>query len=627
MSHNYQVRRGDPVRELDWKEIENQRPGTGMSDQELAKKFGLTHDQVTYIRTIMERRRFRRHNYHRLYDLGGGKRFRNERFTPHTERFEFTQEALEIRQVLDFDPRVASRHLSNGNWTGDTVGNWLMQHAKKAPDSIIARSSNSIITYQEQYEKSLKLANAFIELGIQKGDVIAIQLSNSPEFLAVYFASTLLGTVLSTMHMPYRTKEMEPLLRHCKAKAVICDGKGKGYDAPKTMLKLKARVGSLEHIIVAKGTAPKSTFSLAQLVENGNNKQINDGPVASDPAILCFTSGTSSAPKAVVHSYQTLLSNNRVTAPIYNITDKDRILSGPPFTHAFGICVLNFTLMSGASIILMPYFSPENLVGLVKKQRATILFVAPAHIAACEKASLLKPADFKTVRLATISGSACAPEVARALEISMPNGSVGQMWGMTECFMGLHTPFDSSLKTRCETLGTTTPTFEARIISSDGTVQQDETEGELEIRGCSVIAGYFKNEEANRIAFTGDGWFRTGDLAVRDLDGNLRITGRSKDIINRGGIKINPTDVEMVIDSHPSIMMSALAPVPDEVLGEKACVYVQLKETMSITLDEIQAWLENNKIAKMKWPEKLVILTEMPMTPTRKIIKSLLKPN
>jgi non-ribosomal peptide synthetase component E (peptide arylation enzyme) len=139
-----------------------------------------------------------------------------------------------------------------------------------------------------------------------------------------------------------------------------------------------------------------------------------------------------------------------------------------------------------------------------------------------------------------------------------------------------------------------------------------------------VIAGYFNNEDANRLAFTGDGWFRTGDLACRDADGTIHITGREKDIINRGGIKINPTDIEAVIDSHPAVLMSAIAPMPDELLGEKACAYIQLQGGDVVTLDQICGWLNENGIAKMKWPEKLVIVDQMPLTPTRKIIKGAL---
>jgi len=626
MSHNIQVRRGDAVRELDWEQIEATRADRGMSDAELARQFGLTHDQVTYIRTIMERRKFKRHNYHRLYDLGGGRRFRNERFVPHAERFEFHQEALDLRKSLDFDPRVASKHLRLGNWNGDTVTDWLGKWTREKPDAVAAIGDGKEITFREIHDNSLRLANSLLELGIRKGDVVAIQLPNQIEFMTVYFAVCMMGGVLSTMHMPYRAGEMEPLLRHGNARAVVCAPAADNYDAPSAMRDLCERVETLHHVIVASGDVPDGTLSLPRLIEDGGKDEIENPPVASDPAILCFTSGTSSAPKAVVHSYQTMLANNRIAAPIYTMSGDDVVLGGPPFTHAFGICVMNFALMVGATSLLMPAFTPPSLVELIETGKPTVMFVAPAHVAACLKTGLLETGDFSSVRLATISGSACPPEIAYALEKAMPNGSVGQMWGMTECFMGLHTPFDGPADIRCESLGGTTPTFEARLISEDGALVSDGEEGALEIRGCSVVAGYFNNDEANRAAFTGDGWFRTGDLACRDAQGRVRITGREKDLINRGGIKINPTDIEAVIDTHPAVMMSAIAPIPDDILGERACVYVQLQPDASITLEHICSWLAEHDVSKMKWPERLVFVDQMPMTPTRKIIKGALTP-
>jgi cyclohexanecarboxylate-CoA ligase len=626
LSHNLQIRRGDPVRMLDWDEIEKQKEDAGISDVEIARKLGLTHDQTTYIRTIMERRRFNRHNYHRLYDLGGGKRFRTERFTPHEERFQFTPEAIALRKTLDFDPRISTKYLKLGFWNGDTVTTWLDKWAKETPEAIAVRGPGGEMSYADIHERSRRLANSLLALGLQKGDVVAIQLPNMAEFMVVYFAVLSMGGVLSTLHMPYRAGEMTPLLKHACARAVVCGGAADSYDAPATMLGLRDSIDTLEHVIVATGDAPGGALSLQALIEDGAKTEIQNPPVASDPAILCFTSGTSSAPKAVVHNYQTMLANNRIAAPIYELTADDVVLGGPPFTHAFGLCVLNFTLMAGATSILMPAFTPPAFIELVETGKPTVAFVAPAHVAACLKAGLLESGDLSSLRIATISGSACPPDIAYALEGAMPNGSVGQMWGMTECFMGLHTPFDGPAKVRCESLGDTAPTFEARMIRDDGSIAPDGEEGELEIRGCSVIAGYFNNDDANRTAFTGDGWFRTGDLASRDADGCVHITGRDKDIINRGGIKINPVDVEAVLDRHPAVLMSAIAPVADDVLGERACVYIELRPDSAVTLEEICAWLGENDVAKMKWPEKLEIIDRMPLTPTRKIIKGALRP-
>jgi len=365
--------------------------------------------------------------------------------------------------------------------------------------------------------------------------------------------------------------------------------------------------------------------TLQQLIEAGPFEDIRNPGVASDPAILCFTSGTSDAPKAVVHNSYTMLANNRLCGPFYELGGNDILLSGAPFTHAFGICIINFALSVGATQLLLPAFRPDLLVQTIVKGRPTLLFAAPAHIAACLHAGLLDQADLSSLRFATISGSACAPQLARALQERMPTGKVMQMWGMTELFMGLNTRPHDAESVRSASVGRPTPEMELRIVDDSGQPADDARPGELQIRGPSVFAGYLDNTQANDGAFV-DGWFRTGDLAVRDIDGNFRITGRLKDLINRGGIKINPTDVEVLIDKHPKVLQCAIVPMPDEIMGEKACAFIVPRNDETVTLDEICEWLQSNGVAKMQWPERVELIGEMPMTPTRKIIKGLLRP-
>lgn len=616
LSHNHQIRRGDPVRKLDWDEIERQREGAGLSDPEIARKLGLTRDQVTYVRVIAERRRFRRRRYHRLYDLGGGRRFRAERFVPHEDRFAFGRDALALREALAFPPERAARHLRDGHWRPDTVASWLERRAEAAPDAAALRHSGGTTSWGELRERARRLAGGLLELGVRKGDVVSVQLPNTPEFVVFYHAAAMIGAVVSTLHAPYRSGEIGPLLRHARARAVLCGAASEAWDAPAAMLALRDGIETLEHVIVA-GDAPAGAVPLAELAAEA----AADPPVAADPAILCFTSGTSDAPKAVVHNHHTMLSNNLLAAPIYGLGEDDVVLGMPPFTHAFGICILNFSLMAGAACVLLPAFSPQALAAAVETERPSVLFAAPAHVAACLKAGLLRTAGLSSLRLATISGSPCPPGIARALDDAMPNGVVGQMWGMSECFMGLHTPFDAPAAIRHESLGGVTPGFEARISGEDGAPAADGVEGELEVRGPSVIAGYFDNDGANGDAFAEDGWFRTGDLAVRRGPDDVRITGRAKDIVNRGGVKINPADVEALIDRMQGVVMAAIAPVPDEVLGEKACAYVELTPGATLSLDDVRDWLRENGVAKMKWPEYLEVVEQMPVTPTRKIAK------
>ncbi len=621
LSHNVQVRRGDAVRELDWAAIEASRDGAGLSDAEIAERIGLTREQVLYIRVLLEHRKYQRHHYYRLYELGGGRRFRADRFVPHEDRFTFTDDAMRLRGTLDFDAGRAEHYLRTGEWSADTVPSWLADRAATTPDRIAITGPAGAMTYAEAHDRARRLAGALVELGLGRGDVVAIQLPNVPEFLLVYFAVTMFGGVLSTLHMPYRAAEMRPLIDHAGARLVVCGAATEAYDAPGEMLGLASQCQSLEHVVVAGGEAPTGVLSLAGMIDRGDGDRVETAPVASDPAILCFTSGTASSPKAVIHNYHTMLSNNRLCEDLYGLTADDVFMSGAPFTHAFGICVINFALLAGGTQLLMPLFTPAALAETIESGRPSQLFVAPAHVASCLQAGAFDGRDLTSVRTATISGSACPHDLASSLDEHL-DGVVGQMWGMTECFMGLLTPFDGSPEMRHGTLGRSTPAVEMRLMSDTGAPAAIGEDGEIEIRGASVVPGYFDNEAATRQAFFDGGWFRTGDLAVADSSGNIRITGRVKDVINRGGIKINPTDVENLIDGHPSVAQSAIVPVPDPVLGEKGCVFVVLVGDASLTLDDVNRYLEERGVAKFKWPERLEIVDAMPLTPTRKIIKA-----
>jgi acyl-coenzyme A synthetase/AMP-(fatty) acid ligase len=266
--------------------------------------------------------------------------------------------------------------------------------------------------------------------------------------------------------------------------------------------------------------------------------------------------------------------------------------------------------------VLLPAFKPADLSGMIQNQKATALWTAPAHLAACRAAGLFGKHDWSSLKLAIVSGSIAPAALIREFADAVPQCAVTQLWGMTELQAGLYTRPGDPLEWSAASAGRPSPGAEVRLSA----------EGEIQVRGPLLFAGYFNDPEADKTAFTPDGWFRSGDLGEMRAGGNIAITGRIKDIINRGGVKFNPADVERLLDSHPKILQSAIVPMPDPVLGEKACVFVTLKTASEkITLDELVDYLLKKDIAKNKLPERLVVIPEMPLTPTRKIIKGRLR--
>lgn len=626
MSHNLQVREGDPIRTLDWPEIERQREAMGLADGQIAQRFGLTREQVMFIRNTEETRRLRTGQQAYLLDLGGGRRFRAEKVTPLEQRFRFSEDALRLRGALAFDPAQASEFLARGWWRDDTLSGWVARHAEERPDAPALIQAARMLSWRELANQVARFAEGLRRAGVARGEVVAVQLPNSVEFVIAYLAICRLGAVMCTVHMLYRGAELEALLSHSRACAAICLVQAKDWSPAEAVLGLRGGLQALRSVI-ALGPKTVGALSLEELLEQSPPIDARvPGPVAADPFLLLYTSGTTSAPKGVPHPYHTMLSNARLGAPEHRITADDRVLSAAPFTHLFGLYSLHVAWSVGAAAVLLPVFTPSELAATVERDRPTALWTAPAHIAACRAMGLIEKHDFGSLRFSIMSGSACPPELVRWFQAKAPKCAVTQLWGMTETQAGLYTRPGDALEVAASSAGRPGPGTEVRIVDAEGRRCAAGEEGELQVRGCLLFPGFFDNTEANQAAFTPDRWYRSGDLGTMDPAGNVAITGRNKDIINRGGVKFNPRDVEVLLDSHPKILQSAIVPMPDPVLGEKACCFATLRPgAESLTLQEIVHYLAGRNIARIKLPERLVIVAEMPLTPTRKIIKGRLK--
>ncbi len=622
MSHNYQVRRGDPIRELDWDAIAAQREGMGLADAQIADKIGLTREQVLFIRTVMERRRFRTGHYQRLLELGGGRRFRAERFTPHLDRFTFSEDALRLRAAMRFPPERVRQYVERGWWRDDTLSRWLAKHAADRPDAPAVRTAEQAVGYAELAERVERLAVGLARLGVGRGETVAVQLPNSFEFMLAYLAIARLGAVMTTLHMPYRAAEMKTLLAHSRATMFIGLSKAGDFAPAEAVLGLADGLPSLDRV-VAVGEAPTGAESFAALAASeGELPEEDTGPVASDPFLLLYTSGTTQAPKGVPLNYHTMLSNARLGAPEHGIGPNDAVLSAAPFSHLFGLYAIHISLAVGACQVLLPAFAPDALARTVATLKPTALWAGPAHMQACRDAGLFEAHDWSSLNLMILSGSACPAELMTWLAQALPGCAVTQLWGMTETQAGTYTRPGDAPDLAATSAGRPSPGTELRVVGEAGEELGEGEEGELQVRGPLLFPGYLDNDDANLAAFAEGGWFRSGDLAVIRPGGNLTITGRLKDVINRGGVKYNPRDIEDILTRHPKVAQAAVVPYPDETLGERACCFAVAFGPEDPTLEELCAWLAEHGIAKTKLPERLEIVDAMPLTPTRKIVKA-----
>src|ERR1039458_8324534 len=347
---------------------------------------------------------------------------------------------------------------------------------------------------------------------------------------------------MSTIHMPYRSADMAVLLGHARSRAFVGLTRAGDFVPVAEALRLKDGLPSLAHV-VALGESVAGAVAFEELKCGGPPLPPEVRGWPADPFLLLFTSGTSSSPKAVPLTYQMALGNARTAALEYGLTGGDVILSALPCTHLLGLYSIHLAMSVGAANLLLPAVTPATMLAAIERVRPTVLFTAPAHLTTLRSAGLLDKADLSSLRLVVASGSACPPELARAVAAQMPNGDFTQLWGMTELQGALFTRPGELIDVAANSVGRPGKACEVRTADLEDRPSLAGEEGELQVRGSQVFGGYYRNDEANCQAFTADGWFRTGDLAVIDATGYVAITGRTKDMISRGGIKYNPRDL------------------------------------------------------------------------------------
>ncbi len=514
---------------------------------------------------------------------------------------------------------AVDRYASQGFWTQDVLTDYVDRWSREHPDKPALVHGEAATTYRELADGIDRFSAGMRNLGIKKGDVVAVQLPNIPEYITAYLGLCRIGAVMQTVHMPYRGAELQFLLRHGGARAFVGLSRFKDVRPADMAVSMKSHCPDLQHV-VALGPETDGAVGFEDVLRSVPPA---DFPVldGADPFLLLYTSGTTADPKGVPHAYRNFLCNARLSIPELEVDADDILMTLAPMTHLYGLFVFHLALLAGATSSLLPAFSPPEFVKAVAAHRASRIFAAPAHLAASLNAGLLDTHDLSSVRSICLSGSAVPPDLARAVEDKLPNGVTTQLWGMSELQAGCYTRPSDTPAVRHQTAGAASPGTQLRIVGEDGLEAPAGKEGRLQVKGPSVFAGYLGNPEATVASFDGDGWFETGDTARIADAAHVTITGRVKEIINRGGVKFSPIDIENIVDRIDGVERSCIVPCPDPVLGERACLFVVLGGDARLTLDDVCAVLERDDIAKFKWPERLEFIDEMPLTPTQKVMR------
>ena len=528
---------------------------------------------------------------------------------------------------MRFETRLSDelieRYQQSGYWGAETFYAILARRAATHPDRVAIVDRGRQITYGELGTRVDRVAAGLGALDIGRGDVVTIQLPNWAEFAYVFFALERLGAVANQIGPDFRSREVDYILRFSESRAFICPASFKSFDYVKMIGELRPGLPDLQAVCVLGGAAGPGRVSLDALVENASAVAPPGAQQgANDVMRMAFTSGTTGNPKGVIHSHNTTLSTCRTLNTDMRVTEDDVFLVYLPLGLNWGYLTLVQAIMAGARVVLLDQFSAAAALDLIRRERVTYIPTAPASIIAMLNHPDLGQYDLSSLRVVITGGASCPIETIREFRARM-HGHLIELYGMLETGFHTYTRLADDPEAVTGTVGTVSSGLGIRIIDDAGRDVPPRAEGEIAALGPSVHLGYHKNPTANAELFTADGWFRTGDLGQFDAAGNVKIVGRLKEMINRGGKKFFPREIEEILYTHPKILHAAIVGVPDPRLGERNCLCVIPRAGQQLALDEVVAYLKDD-VATYKLPETIEIFDELPFTPTGKIQRHVL---
>ena len=530
---------------------------------------------------------------------------------------------------MPFETRLTKemieRFTKSGHWGKETFYDLLSAVAAKHPARIAIVDAKSRVSYGELLDKVERTAAFLRKCGIGRGDVVTIQLPNWVEFAYVFFSLELLGAVANKISPDFRSREVEYILRFSKSRAYVSATSFKGFDYPAMVQALKPRLPELKLICVIDGAAGGGTLSLIEGLRTSAPlpPQERVRMDANEVYRMAFTSGTTGNPKCVLHSFNTTLPAVRFMTRDMRASRDDVFLIYLPIGLNWGYLLLLQALMLGARAVLLDRFSGRAALELIERERVSFIGTAPASIIAMLNDPELERFDVSSLRVVITGGASCPVETLREFQRRM-SGRIIELYGMLETGYHSYTRFEDDPERVNGTIGHAVEGMGLRLLDAQGNDVKPGEQGEIACFGPSVHLGYSDNAQANAEAFTADGWFRSGDLGeFADSAGNVRIVGRSKEIINRGGKKFFPREVEEILYTHPKVLHAAIVGVPDPRLGERNCLCVVPKVGAEVSLAEFVDFLEG-EVATYKLPERLEIFAELPFTPTGKLQRFIL---
>ncbi|WP_168703901.1 medium-chain fatty-acid--CoA ligase [Escherichia coli] len=532
-----------------------------------------------------------------------------------------------MKVTLTFNEQRRAAYRQQGLWGDASLADYWQQTARAMPDKIaVVDNHGASYTYSALDHAASCLANWMLAKGIESGDRIAFQLPGWCEFTVIYLACLKIGAVSVPLLPSWREAELVWVLNKCQAKMFFAPTLFKQTRPVDLILPLQNQLPQLQQIVGVDKLAPAtSSLSLSQIIADNTPLTTAITTHGDELAAVLFTSGTEGLPKGVVLTHNNILASERAYCARLNLTWQDVFMMPAPLGHATGFLHgVTAPLLIGARSVLLDIFTPDACLALLEQQRCTCMLGATPFVYDLLNLVEKQPADLSALRFFLCGGTTIPKKVAR--ECQQRGIKLLSVYGSTESSPHAVVNLDDPLSRFMHTDGYAAAGVEIKVVDDARKTLPPGCEGEEASRGPNVFMGYFDEPELTARALDEEGWYYSGDLCRMDEAGYIKITGRKKDIIVRGGENISSREVEDILLQHPKIPDACVVAMPDERLGERSCAYVVLKAPHhSLSLEEVVAFFSRKRVAKYKYPEHIVVIEKLPRTASGKIQKFLLR--
>jgi cyclohexanecarboxylate-CoA ligase len=509
-----------------------------------------------------------------------------------------------------------------GYWLDKTVDQLLTEAVEKTPDkvAIVAdradRDQARRFTHRELEQLANRAASSLLRLGVGRGEVVTVQLPNWWEFVVTAFACSKIGAIMNPVMPILRERELLYILNFCQAKIFIVPNRYRGFDYAAMAQGMRADLPHLKHVIVADG---EGETGFERMLLSSEPDELPSGLRPDDVAVLMFTSGTTGEPKGVMHTSNSLIACCKALSGRFGLDSGDVLLVASPVGHMTGYAaIVLLSVYLGGTMILQDVWEARRGVGLMAREGVSYTAASTPFLSdICDavKAGAPQPNSLRSF----LCGGAPIPSVLIERAAAELGLTVCSLWGMTEVLSGTLTEPARAAEKSARTDGRPLEGMEVKVVDAEGRPAPTGEPGRLLVRGAQMFKGYYKRPELP--TFDNDGWFDSGDLAYMDKDGYIRISGRVKDILIRGGENVPVVEIENLLYKHPAVSAVAVVGFPDARLGERGCAFIVPRSGSTIDLTAVQAYLGEARMAKQFWPERVELVADLPRTASGKIQK------